>query len=450
MFATLRNRNFALVWAAGLISMTGDWLLFIGLPIYVLGLTGSVLLTSVTLMAAFAPNLLFGSLAGVLVDRWDRKWTMVCANLLQAAAVAPLLLVTTADQIWIVYASVFATSSISLFFRPAESALLPLLVDEERLVSANALGGVNSNLARLIGPALGGLAIAAWGLGGVIWGDAASFILAALLVATIRPGAARITPAAEPAAGAADNAKRGVLRELGEGLAVVGRERVVAVLFAMAALMGLGEGLFGVLLVVWTKRVLAGGAQELGWMMSAQAIGGLIGGLLVGGLIAPRVRPARLLGVCALLFGAIDLAIVDAPLFAIGFLPPSPVPEVASSLLLLVLGLFVLVGIPGIGMNAGSTTLLQTAVPNSHLGRVMSLFFGLFALTTLGGMALAGFYGDQLGPILLLNGQGGVYICAGLLAVLFLWGARMAPKLAAGIAAESGTVPAESPQALRA
>jgi len=444
MLATLRNRNFALVWTAGLISMTGDWLLFIGLPIYVLTLTGSVLLTSVTLMAAFVPNLLFGSLAGVFVDRWNRKRTMVFANALQALAVLPLLLVASADQIWIVYAAAFAESTISLFFRPAESALLPLLVDEGRLASANALGGVNSNLARLVGPALGGLAIAAWGLGGVIWGDAASFVLAALLIGLIPARLARPVRAPEGADSDTAPAPRGgVLRELGEGLGVVRRERAVVVLFAMAALMGLGEGLFGVLLVVWTRRILAGGALELGWMMSAQAVGGLLGGLFVGGLIAPRVRPARLVGVCALLFGAIDLAIVDAPLYAPGHLPPSPIPAVATSLLLLVLGLFVLVGIPGIGMNAGATTLLQTVVPNTHLGRVMSLFFGLFALTTLGGMALAGFYGDQLGPlgpVLLLNGQGGVYMCAGLLAILFLWGLRPAPKASA----EGAARPAEA------
>src|SRR5258706_11916440 len=283
--------------------MTGDWLLFIGLPIYVLALTHSVLLTSATLMAASAPTLLFGSLAGVFVDRWNRKRPMVTPNALQALAVLPLLLVASADRVWIVYAAAFAESTISLFFRPAESALLPLLVEEERLASANALGGVNSTLARLAGPALGGLAIAAWGLGGVIWGDAASFVLSALLIALIpaRSARGRGAPTAADSAGAAP--ARGVLRELAEGLGIVRRERVVAVLFAMAALMGLGEGLFGVLLVVWTKRVLAGGALELGWMMSAQAIGGLLGGLLVGGLIAPRVRPARLVGVCALLFG---------------------------------------------------------------------------------------------------------------------------------------------------
>jgi MFS family permease len=430
MLATLRNRNFALVWTAGLISMTGDWLLSIGLPIYVLTLTNSVLLTSIMFMVSFLPNLLFGSFAGVLVDRWDRKRTMVIASALQVLAILPLLLVTSADRAWIVFASGFAESTLGLFFTPAESALLPLLVEKERLASANALSGVNRNLARLLGPALGGLIIAMWGLDGVILGDAISFGLAALLIAPVRtPG--RVAPS-EPSENTDGMApKRGILRELAEGLGIVAHSRPVAVLFAIAALTGVGEGLFGILLVVWTKRVLGGGALELGWMMSGQAVGGLLGGLIVAGLIAPRVRPARLLGVCLLIFGATDIAIVDAPLIAPPYLPPSPVPQITSSLVLLVVALFILVGIPGIGGQTGQTTLLQQAVPNTHLGRVMSLYFGLFSLALLVGMAIAGLLGDQLGSILLLNGQGSLYMCSGLLAILFLWGWRSAHAPAA-------------------
>src|SRR5262249_49955306 len=155
------------------------------------------LLTSVMFMVSFLPNLLFGSFAGVLVDRWDRKRTMVIASALQVLAILPLVLVTSPDRVWIVFVSGFAEATLGSFFSPAESALLPQLVDKDRLASANALSGVNRNLARLLGPALGGLIIATWGLDGVILGDALSFGVAALLIAPVR--APRQDTMSEPA-----------------------------------------------------------------------------------------------------------------------------------------------------------------------------------------------------------------------------------------------------------
>src|ERR687883_648003 len=103
MLAILRQRNFGLLWSAGLISLAGDWMLRIALPIYVYQLTGSTLSTGTMLMAAILPDVLFGSIAGVFVDRWDRKRTMVISNLLLAAGLLPLLLVRSADQLWLIY-----------------------------------------------------------------------------------------------------------------------------------------------------------------------------------------------------------------------------------------------------------------------------------------------------------------------------------------------------------
>jgi len=103
VLATLCHKNFALLWSAGLISLTGDWLLLIALPIYVYTLTHSTALTSVTFIVETLPSVLLGSVAGVFVDRWDRRRTMVAANLAQAAGLLPLLAVRSADQLWLVY-----------------------------------------------------------------------------------------------------------------------------------------------------------------------------------------------------------------------------------------------------------------------------------------------------------------------------------------------------------
>jgi MFS family permease len=414
MLATLRQRNFGLLWSAGLISLAGDWMLRIALPIYVYQLTGSALATSTMLIAGMLPDLLFGSIAGVFVDRWDRKRTMVISNLLLAIGLLPLLAVRSAEQIWLLYLVAFVESTIAQFFGPAENALLPQLVGDEHLVAANSLNSLNNNLARLIGPALGGLVAGLIGVVGVALVDAATFLLAAALVALIsgvyRP--AKVTDADAPAT--IGQAWAAVPREWLAGLRLILRERVVMILFALIAITSLGEGVFGVLFVVFVNRILGGGAQEIGWLMSAQAVGGLIGGVLVG-WVGNKASSSALIGLGALAFGLIDLAIFNYPAFFPGFA--------------LAVALFVAVGIPGVAMRTGMNVLLQGAVADEYRGRIFGTYGMTGALLALLGATLAGTLGDRLGPVTLLNIQGGVYVIAGLLVPVLLRGARRAAGL---------------------
>src|SRR5215211_8930213 len=185
MFKLLRQRNFGLLWFAGLISMIGDWVLFIALPIYTYNLTQSSLATGIMFMVGTLPRILFGSIAGVYVDRWDRQRTMVVADLSRAVLVLLLLLVRSADSIWIVYLVAFIESIVSQFFGPAENALLPQLVDESQLVTANSLNSLNNNLARLAGPALGGILLGSFGFQNVVLIDSLSFLLSGIMIAWI-------------------------------------------------------------------------------------------------------------------------------------------------------------------------------------------------------------------------------------------------------------------------
>ena len=169
MIATLRNRDFALLWLGGLISRAGDWTLNIGLPIALFALTRSILVLSVSLVVGMLPSVLFGSLAGVFVDRWDRRRTLIISNLLLAALLLPLLLLRSANLIWIVYPILFLESCLEQFTRPAQSALLPSLVGAEHLAPANSLLSVSNNIARLLGPALGGVIAAFFGLTASRW-----------------------------------------------------------------------------------------------------------------------------------------------------------------------------------------------------------------------------------------------------------------------------------------
>src|SRR4051794_33835118 len=174
---------------AGLVSMTGDWLLAVGLSYAVYDLTGSTMASAGAFLTALVPQVLTGLVAGVLVDRWDRRRTMVVANLLLAVGLLPLLLVDGPGLIWVVYPVLVLEAAVETFFAPAEQAMLPRLVDEEvpaELVTANALNGQAQNLSRLLGGALGGVLAALGGIPLVALADAATFLLAAFLVSRIR------------------------------------------------------------------------------------------------------------------------------------------------------------------------------------------------------------------------------------------------------------------------
>jgi MFS family permease len=427
VIATLRNGNYTRLWLGGLISLIGDWALIVGLPIYIFLLTGSVLALSITLLAASLPPVLFGSLAGVFVDRWDHKRTMVVTNLLLALGLLPLLLVRSADLVWIVYLVAFVEGTLEQFFLPAQNALLPRLVAEERLVSANSLISVSSNLARLIGPALGGLIAARLGLDGIVLIDATSFLLAALLIAGIAsPRVA--SQSAPPAETPIEQEKRGsvhVWREWLAGLRVIAGERTLAVLLTLFAIMSLGEGVFVVLYPVYVYQALHGAAQEIGTLMSAQAVGGLIGGLLVG-LVGARMMSRWAIGVCAALFGLIDLAIFNAPTLVPGVQSLAGA-QIGVSLFWIVVGLFVAVGIPGIGMLTGMQSLLQARAPEDYRGRVFGALGAIMGLLRLVGVVIAGVVTSPQDLITVLNIQGFGYVTAGLLAILLLPAHRPAP-----------------------
>jgi MFS family permease len=136
-----------------------------------------------------------------------------------------------------------------------------------------------------------------------------------------------------------------------------------------------------------------------------QAIGGLVGGVLVVGL-ARRLEAGRLLGISLLGFAAVDLAIWNGPLLT------------TADWLYLVL--FAAAGIPGVGVLTGLTALVQERTADAYLGRVFATFLGSFNGLMAVGMLLAGLLGDTVGVVAVLNGQVGLYLLAGLVAVATL------------------------------
>jgi len=305
VFSLLRQRNFALLWIGGLTSGVGSAMLFIALPFYVYARTHSALATGAMFIAEMAPAVLLGSVAGVFVDRWDRRRTMIAADLARAALLLLLLAVDTRDRLWIIYAVACAESALSQFFTPAAGALLPRLVEDRALVTANSLGAFSDNLTRLVAPSLGSAVLGLLGLPSVVLADSASYLVSGLLVALIRPprdATAPVSRAPHPRPDATAAWAR-AWRAWCDGLGVIRRDRVLATLFLVRAASAMAQGIFIVLIVLIVKDALLGGAVVLGWVSTAQGVGGLVGGL-VGG---------RIVGGALLAVGAIGLVTYNVP-----------------------------------------------------------------------------------------------------------------------------------------
>ena len=420
MLATLRHRNFALLWLGGLISFAGDWVLLIALPVFVYDLTGSTLATGAMFIAQSLPRLLFGSLAGVFVDRWDRRRTMIAANLLSAAILLLLLLVHTPGDLWLLYIVAFVQTTFTLFFMPAEQALVPRLVDEDQLLQANALSALNWELTRLIAPPLGGLIMVWLGFGSVILIDAVSFLLSAGLLALIVVPSQAPEPAHAIAAGGAGVLRR-VWNDLAAGLGLVARDRLIRSIFVITAVAMVAEGLLNVMSFPWLKLVLHGGALERGWLTSAQAIGGLLGGLLIT-RAARMWRPSQLIGVSGIMLGLLMLAFVNV----------DKLPIEQSLFLPAALLIKLLQGVPVMGLFVSVDTLLQENAADRYRGRIFGAYGAAAGLAVLAGQALASVFGDQLGAVAVLDIAGLTYLLSGMLALLLLYWYGRAERAPAG------------------
>lgn len=402
MIALLRQRNFGLLWFGGLISFIGDWITLVSLPIYIYNLTGSVAATGGTWIAAVLPSVVLQSLAGVYVDRWDRRQTMVVANLLTVPLVLGFLLVQTPQDVWLVYLLIAAKSAVGNFMGPAENALLPKLVDETHLPTANALNTLNNNLARLIGPAIGGLVMASAGFGYAVVLDAITFVVAGLMIALIRaPRHVTRATQATDAEGTEVTVPPNVLREWLEGIRLVKNDRLIALLFIFIGVSLISEGFFQVMITPFVMDTLGGDARELGWLMTAQAVGGLLGGLVIGSL-STRVKPARMVAVGLLLLGLIDLAVFNIPNLPVGLV------------------LFMLAGPPVIALHTGVMTLLQTRAEDRYRGRLFGVFGMTVSLTIVVGQVIATATGEVLGARILMSVGGTLMAATGVVAFVVL------------------------------
>lgn len=398
MLATLRQRNFSLLWFAGLISMMGDWMLTVALPVAVYELTDSVWATSGIVIANRCPSVVLGSFAGVYVDRWDRRRTMIVVNTLRAPMMLVLLLVDSANDLWIAYLVTFVISTLNQFFGPAENALLPQLVGEDKLVPANALNALNNNIARLVGPALGGIVAGWYGLHGVALVDAGSFWVAAALIAAISAHRTRA-----PAPERDQSPVSGVRAEWLDGLRVIRQSSNLRVLFVVMALTSIAEGIMGTVFWAFITDVLHGGTVEVGWFLSAQAVGGIVGAFVIGRW-ATGLAPMLMLGLGSLGLGVIDSVTFNYPALLSG--------------IWLGLILMMVVGVPATSFFTGFATMLQTDVNDAFRGRAFGAFSSMMAVMMIAGAVVAGLVSGYLGVVGTLGIQCLAFIAAGAYALI--------------------------------
>lgn len=397
MLAVLRQRDFSLLWFGGVLSVIGDYFLFIALPFFVYERTGSVLATGAMFAAETVPRLLFGSVAGVFVDRWDRKRTMVISDLSRALILLPLLVVAAGGPLALVYAVAFVEASVSMLFLPAKSATIPNLVAERDLTAANSLDSLSEEVPSLIGPLLGGALLGVVGLSGLVLLDVGTYLASALLISMI--GAPTAAPDEEPdvTAEVAVSAWANALKEWLGGLRLIGRDRSIAVLFGVISVATVGEGAVTVLWIIFFRDVLGSGAQEFGYFIAAYGVGGILGGILLG-WSSRLIDETRLFALSLIANGLLLIAI-----FNIAVLP-------------VMVALAVLAGVTVVGWFVTSQTLLQKWVPDRYRGRVFGAYETTQALTLLVGMGVAVVLEGLLGVIVVLSLVGAVWSLAGVVA----------------------------------
>jgi MFS family permease len=416
--AVLKSRNFRLLWLGEAVSMLGDQFYMIALPWLVLRLTGDALAVGTVLAAAGIPRAIFMLVGGAFTDRFSPRNIMLASNLLRLGLTALLALTVFAGlvELWLLYIFALLFGLADAFFFPAQSAMVPHLVDEEQLQSGNAIMQGTAQLSLFLGPIMAGGVIAylagrtaegsgsaATALGGIALAfaiDALTFLASALTLWLIKLEGDDSATDSE-AGGDNDVAGESVIAAIRDGVRYVWGDRLLRSLFILVAAVSTQmNALIAVGVPVLADARLAEGAAAFGLIVSAFGAGTLLGMALAGAL--PRPPEARLGAV--LLLAVIGMG---AGIVLLGFASTT----LAAALTALVMGL------ANGYVSILFITWLQVRTPREMLGRMMSLL--MFA--SIGLMPLASAAVGALSDVSMT----GLFVGAGLLVIAAaLWGLR--------------------------
>ena len=429
----LRNRSFVALWLGQTISFIGDYFYWLAIPIMVEKLTGSALQVGLSVIATALPMLLLGPVAGVFVDRWDRKRTMIVADVLRGLLVLACLVVRTPEQVWIYYAVAFLMSCVSRFFFPAQNAVLPIIVpDKDDLLAANGLMQIVQTAGLLIGPALAGFSIGLWGEQVAFVVDSATFFVSAAAILTMRFRVPhkrfRVSRQATEMAGRYVEIAA-VWAEMREGVTYLfGNRTMVGILLCMAVVQ-FGIGAINVIWVPFMQRTFGLGPEGLGAVDTAQGIGMALGGVMLG-FVVGRIRKKNLAGWCIVFIGGMIALMGLSPPFSLASLIPAlqgnvPLAEmtVGQRLLhmpLMLLAYSILLGVALVPAQSAMMTMMQLAVPDLKRGRVGSALNALTMAAGLISMAVSAAAGEVVGLRAIYVVSGLILSGAGLVGLLVL------------------------------
>ena len=389
-FGSLRHPNYRLLWIGTLCMSAGQWIQQVTLGYLAYELTGSAAVLGALGAVRTLPFLLVSPLAGVVADRVDRRILLIRAQwfLVVTAVLMGVLVVSGALEVWHLFVFTLVTGTAWSFNQPARMALVPDSVPKEDLMNATALNSLGFNITKVIGPALGGVLIAAFGAGGNFFVQAVAYLGVTLAIYFMK------MPASTTVAN-----NESVLENLKGGIAYAWQTPMVLALLALTLIPALLAIPYMALMPVFAKDVLGEGPASLGAMYSAPGLGAVVSTLCLASF-ANRLEKRG-----PLLLGALVLLGILLMLF--------------SRTTSLPIALVALVGVGAfhiLYMSVANTT-LQVIVPDALRGRVMSLYMLDIGLTPFGTL-LAGVSTQAFGAPTTLTIMGASVI---ILAVVVAW-----------------------------
>jgi len=370
------KKTFAIIWTGQFVSLLSSSAVNFAIIIWLSLETGSAEVLAFAAIAAFLPQTIIGPFAGVYIDRWDRKRTMILADGFIAACTGmmSLLFYLGYSELIFIYILLALRSVGSAFHMPAMQASVPLLAPESELLRIGGINQVIQSVSSIAGPALGALAIGLMDIGYVLLLDigGAIFAIASLLLVHIPNPEKSDT---EQTAGI-----RQVLRDLALGISAVTSNRGISWLFGFSILATFCIMPVAVLFPLLTLQHFGGGKFEMSVIEVVWGVGMLVGGGLLG-IFKPTLNKIIIINGMHILLG-VSLA-------ASGLLPTT---GFIFFVVLTVLG-----GIAASIYNASFTTVLQERINPAMLGRVFSMYFSIALLPSMIGLLSTGFLADTIG-----------------------------------------------------